>query len=169
MWLKTCLAICMAVAVFSTSPAKALLVPGSYIIELTGKTEKGRSVVGAGIFDIDLVGNVENFALDLLSDGMSANANSRYVDDSLSNTTGGLQMLLGFAESGIGEGEIFFDGEDEWDCETPFCSSSGGLLDDPSGLYSVSRVPLPAAIWLLLTALGGLGMVRWRSHKQATA
>lgn len=169
MWLKTCLAICVALTFFATSPARALLVPGSYILDLIGETEDDFPVVGEGRFDIDPAGNIENFTMDLLFDGVPANADSRYVNDSLMNVAGGPEMLLGIVESEFGDGIISFDVDGEWDCESSSCSSSGGLLDDPSGIYSVSKIPLPAAIWLFVTALLGLRLFGWRRRNRAAA
>ena len=34
---------------------------------------------------------------------------------------------------------------------------------------SVSAVPLPAAVWLMLSALGGMGVLGWRRKRTATA
>lgn len=169
MWFKPCLAICAALTFFSTSSAKALLVDGSYIIELTGESLNGRSVIGNGRFDV--IGmTIQNFAMDLLSGRIPANASSMYVDDDLELDDDGLTMFEGGAENVLSsQGLIIFDEDGTWECRSSTCGSSGGNLLMPSGDYSISEVPLPAALWLLLSALISLRLFGWKSRKRATA
>ena len=172
MWRKTCLAValCAALTLYTNSSAKALLVDGSYTIELTGALIDP----SPGTFNV-VGGAIQNFTMDLLADGAPANAFSTYANfPNFTNVATGT-MFEGNVENVILSDEIQFASVGTWACITSFCATSfNDLLNGAGGSYSISQtsvseIPLPAALWLFLTALGGLGLFGWRQKQSAAA
>ena len=181
MWRKTCLAValCAGFTLLTNSSAKALLVDGSYTIELTGALIDP----SPGTFDV-IGGIVQNFTMDLLVGGSPANPpNSTYSSGSTLVTVAGGSMFEGliFNDNFFGDDNdsILFATDNTWICavsNASLCehSDDGALIAGDGGEYSISQtsvseIPLPAALWLFLTALGGLGLFGWRRKQSAAA
>lgn len=172
MWGKIGIVVVLFVAfgVFGTS-AKAVLVDGSYRIELTGEL----IVPSPGTFDV-IGSSVVNFTMDLLRNNDGPDRFSTYSTDSTLQTVNAGTMFEGditntwWAGVGIID-RIAFTTDGTWVCiGVGGCSTNSFLLDlGDRGNYTissaVSAVPLPAAVWLFLSALGGLGLFGWRKRR----
>lgn len=175
MWTRTCFAIvvCLGLAVHSIAPAKALLVDGGYKITLTGSSIDPSS----GSFDV-VGGSIQNFTLDLLRNGAPANAVSTYsTAPVLFNVPVG-SMLAGVVHNdfyfGSDNDRLLFLPNGSWVCAFSsgmLCAtSSGNLWAGKHGKYDIEHVaetPLPAAAWLFLSALAGLGLIARRRRRAA--
>jgi hypothetical protein len=177
MWGKTGILVVLTVvfAAFGNSPAKALLVDGSYRIELTGEL----IVPSPGTFDVS-GGTVQNFTMDLLRNNDGPDRFSTYsVGSTLVTVNEGTMFEGNIMNTWGAPFEIFdtisFFTDGTWVCAgTPdfLCfTNSFPLNGGDGGNYTisptVSAVPLPAAVWLFLSALGGLGLFGWRKRRTA--
>ena len=167
------IAVCFVLAVYSIAPAKALLVDGSYKITLTGSAIDS----SPGSFDV-VGGSIQNFTLDLLRNGAPANATSSY-----STAPALFNVPIGTMFSGIVHNDFYFGSDNDrllflpngsWVCAFStgnLCAtSSGDLWAGKHGKYAIEHVvetPLPAAAWLFLTALFGLGLFARRQRQTA--
>jgi hypothetical protein len=173
MWGKTGIVVVLSVvfAAFGNSPAKALLDDGSYRIELTGE----KIVPSPGSFDV-IGSSVVNFTMDLLRNNDGPDRFSTYSTDSTLETVNSGTMFQGditntwWASAGVID-RIAFTPDGAWVCiGAGGCATNSFLLDlGDRGNYTispaVSAVPLPAAVWLFLSALGGLGLFGWRKRR----
>ncbi|MPY74455.1 MAG: VPLPA-CTERM sorting domain-containing protein [Alphaproteobacteria bacterium] len=169
MWSKAGILVVALVAF--AAPAKALLVDGSFKITLTGE----KIVPSPGTFDV-IGSSVVNFTMDLFSNNDGPDRFSTYSTDSTLEPSNFGTVLEGditndwHAGFGIIQ-RITFTTEGTWVCiGVSGCATNSFFLElGDRGSYTispeVSAVPLPAAVWLFLSALGGLGLFGWRKRR----
>ncbi len=81
-----------------------------------------------------------------------------YTFDSVEFTAGGIEFLISDPQ---GSFSLSFP-----DC--PTCTTVDGFFNEPSG-FTPSPTPLPAALPLFATGIGGLGFMAWRKKRKARA
>jgi hypothetical protein len=124
-----------------------------YLLTSISGVFQGVSVTGLLPVDYTPSGGAQSFGNDNL-----ITPSSTGVDND------GIAFTLSTVETGFGSVvNLYFDHNVGSAGGNYLAYGVGGHLDEVAGgTFSVTPVPLPAAAWLLLSALGGLGLLRHR-------